>query len=1072
MKRIHYYALIASASLWAQSPTINPFPSREFGQPQLLQTLTSVAPNLVEGRELNAPGAIAFDTSVSPPILYVADTYNNRILAFPNPDSYGVCTTSGARSCGLASGQVVVGQRDLFSTLPQGPGGGLSAGLYFPTAVAVDSNGNLYVSDSGNNRVLRFPAPFKQTSILLTPDLVIGQQGPATGNQPNQGLATPSAQSLNFSVQSLDGRVTPAGLALDSSGNLWVADPGNNRVLRFPNNNGVQTTADRVLGQFGFNTNSVQQPPPGFTGNTQQYGASLVAPSSLVFDKTGNLYVADAAARVLYYTTPSGGNGLGAARVLGINQQQSQANPTALPYPNQYTLGAINANNQFLPPLGVFTNGTNLFVCDSAQNRIVVYDVPANWPASTATLPSPPMLAVIGQTSMTTGKVNKAQALPDASTLDLPVAGAFLGGELWVVDANNNRVMAYPPQTGFNFTTATRLIGQLDFPYSAPNLIEGREVYFANGQTGSADIAVDGNSTTPHLYVADSLNNRILGFRDARTVGQGSTADIVIGQPDLFHSGVNYPSGCTGSVGASPCLGANPGNIGLNQPSGVFVASNGDLYVADTGNGRVLRYPSPFAAGANYPLQANLVLGQVGFGPPTQNPSQQNMGFPFGIAIAEDSTSTGLYVSDNLYNRVLVFTHPAGGDFTNGQLAKAVLGQSNFNSKTAATATSTAPASISGMNGPTHVAVDTSDRLYVADTNNGRVMIFIDTKNATNGAPSVFQITNLNAPQGVAVSPTTGELWVANTNAGQINRYPEFNTLEANGPTITAQLGFATAVLGVTLDSFGNPIAAEQANRVSFFFPLIAHRNIANENQSGIAPGMLTYIGRADGGKFGLANGQAQTLPWPQQMSDVQVTVDGTPAPIYTVQDPYIYFEAPMKQAANSTVDVLVTRVSTGQVLADAAIPAVSQNPGFLTTNAQGTGQVYAVNLADGTANSQSNPALRGTSLLFCLTGQGLVNGAGPDGAAPPVSPLAFTANPTVVTSYGLLDSTACSAAPGKNCVQFSGLGCGYPGLWQINLFIPSGQAPGQSAIAVSLNGVPSTTGPGGQHITTTFWVK
>ena len=46
---------------------------------------TQASPNLVEGRELDAPGHIAFDTSGSPPILYIADIGNNRVLAYKNP---------------------------------------------------------------------------------------------------------------------------------------------------------------------------------------------------------------------------------------------------------------------------------------------------------------------------------------------------------------------------------------------------------------------------------------------------------------------------------------------------------------------------------------------------------------------------------------------------------------------------------------------------------------------------------------------------------------------------------------------------------------------------------------------------------------------------------------------------------------------------------------------------------------------------------------------------------------------------------------------------------------------------
>jgi sugar lactone lactonase YvrE len=207
MKNFAYYILALSSPVWAQAPTINTSPTREFGQPQLSPTLYTAAPNYVEGRELYAPGSVALDTVSSPHVLYVADMANNRVLAWQNPESLATCGT-GNPKCGFAS--LVIGQRDLFSTLPQGPassGSQLSSGLSFPTAVAVDSSGNLYVADVGNNRVLRFPQPFKQQAAtqpgtLFTVDLVIGQTSATSGGSPNQGLSTPNAGTLFLSTSS------------------------------------------------------------------------------------------------------------------------------------------------------------------------------------------------------------------------------------------------------------------------------------------------------------------------------------------------------------------------------------------------------------------------------------------------------------------------------------------------------------------------------------------------------------------------------------------------------------------------------------------------------------------------------------------------------------------------------------------------------------------------------------------------------------------------------------------------------------------------------------------------------
>ena len=267
MPKFLSYILVATALVWAQqvSPTINSSPSREFGQPQLLSSLNSIAPNLVEGRELDAPIALAFDTSASPPILYIVDNVDNRVLAYKNPGSLTTCGTGNA-TCGFADLQI--GQRDLTGTLPGCPpdGTGLSTGFALPTGIAVDSSGSVYVADSGNNRILRFPAPFKQTGTLLIPDLIIGQPSIGT-NQANQGKNAPSAQTL-----SLTNRVS--ALAIDPSGNLSGDRSGNNRVLRFPVSqlapNTVQPAADVVLGQTDPTLSALPAPPPNIRRASRQ----------------------------------------------------------------------------------------------------------------------------------------------------------------------------------------------------------------------------------------------------------------------------------------------------------------------------------------------------------------------------------------------------------------------------------------------------------------------------------------------------------------------------------------------------------------------------------------------------------------------------------------------------------------------------------------------------------------------------------------------------------------------------------------------------------------------------------
>jgi hypothetical protein len=110
--------------------------------------------------------------------------------------------------------------------------------------------------------------------------------------------------------------------------------------------------------------------------------------------------------------------------------------------------------------------------------------------------------------------------------------------------------------------------------------------------------------------VADPCNNRVLGFNDARKLVPGTKADIVIGQPDMQTALCNYPSGDLNQ----------PTKSNLCGPIGLLVDSGGNLYVADSGNGRVLRFPTPFAHQGSLP-PADRVVGQANFIPRLPTPA-------------------------------------------------------------------------------------------------------------------------------------------------------------------------------------------------------------------------------------------------------------------------------------------------------------------------------------------------------------------------------------------------------------------------------------------------------------------
>ncbi len=258
--------------------TLNTVPARAIGQSILIPE--SGNPNLVEGRELYSPQGIAVDNSTSPPMVYVADTGNNRVLAWKNAASF----SNGAMA------DLVIGQPDLFSTVAYGPGTTFSTGLNAPTGLAVYKS-DLYVVDSGNNRVLRYPKPFSQTSQVF-PDLYVGQPS-LNSRVPDQPNGLVSAQGIY--TASIASQVFVANIAFDSAGNLWMTDPGNRRVLRFPAaaiaKGGGGLTADIEIGQVDFV--SAQKTLDPTNVNSQLVTNQFAVPDGIAFDAAGNLYVSD-----------------------------------------------------------------------------------------------------------------------------------------------------------------------------------------------------------------------------------------------------------------------------------------------------------------------------------------------------------------------------------------------------------------------------------------------------------------------------------------------------------------------------------------------------------------------------------------------------------------------------------------------------------------------------------------------------------------------------------------------------------------------------------------------------------
>jgi uncharacterized protein (TIGR03437 family) len=492
----------------------------------------------------------------------------------------------------------------------------------------------------------------------------------------------------------------------------------------------------------------------------------------------------------------------------------------------------------------------------------------------------------------------------------------------------------------------------------------------------------------------------------------------------------------------------------------VLVDSKGDLWVADLGNNRVLRFPAPFARPAQLP-SADVVLGQRNFTTKITDPSRSTMSQPYGLAI----NAQGLMVSDAAHHRVLLFEFGANGAFSavdSGKAAAKVFGQPDF-------LTSSSGNADDKMNAPHHLATDNEGRLYVADSGNNRVVIFSDVAGAPQGGSrATLALTGFAQPRGLYVNGLTGEFWVSEANSGNVRRFPRYANLILNPAPIFTALA-AGSSLAVAQDQYGDLVVADGTNRIGFYFPSLQAINGGSflPGRSFLAPGLLASICapgsscRADRASlFGPATEALSGFPMPRTLADTQVLFNGEPAPLYAVTPGQINFVVPMRAPQTGTAELQVVQASTGRVYAAGTVPMNSVNPAILMQTYEGTNrQAAVINVETGVPNGPSTPARRGSYIQIYATGQGFVEAlADKDGEV--VTGDVRTSGVLRVNIAGtyLEDFIANPADPPKSEWLYASGMSQYPGLWYINVWVPSGvQANREVPILLLYNNVAST---------------
>ncbi len=783
------------------------------GQPDMFSNACYTSPT-----GLCSPFGLAFDPSGN---LWISDAGNSRVLEYL---SSNLITGDGAAN--------VLGQPDLVSrTCTTTP-----TGLCYPTALTFDPTGNLWISDYSNNRVVEY----------LSSNLITGSPATVAIGQPNLYTGSQNQQS----VLNLKDLSRPFSATFDSSGNLWVADSNNNRVLEFKPPFSTNELASVVLGQPDMFSRACTTSPTG-----------LCNPFGLTFDPTGNLWIVDSGnSRVLEYLSSNLITGDGAANVLGQPDMFSSActptgfcdleglafdpsgnlwisdagNSRVLEYLSSNLItgdGAANVLGQpdlvsrtcTTTPTGLcyptaltFDPTGNLWISDQGNQRVVEY-------LASNLITGDGAANVLGQPDMFS---NACATTPTG--LCNPIGLAFdPTGNLWVADLGNNRVLEYLSSNLITGDGAANVLGQ-------PDMFSNACTTTPTGLCNPSGITFD---PTGNLWISDTENNRIVEYLSSNLI-TGSPATVAIGQPNLY----------TGSSNQQDV----PNSKDLSSPTSATFDSSGNLWVADTTNSRVLEFKPPFSTNE----LASVVLGQPDMFSRACTTSPTGLCHPFGLTF--DPTGN-LWISDLGNSRVLEYL---SSNLITGDGAANVLGQPDFVSN-GCTTTPT------GLCGPSNVTFDPTGNLWISDLGNSRVLEYLSSNLITgDGAANVLgqpdfvssgcatTPTGLCFPSDLAFDPT-GNLWIVDSGNSRVLEYLSSNLITGDGaanvlgqPDLVSsspnQGGAPSPTTlsypaGLAFDSSGNLWVADIQNNRVLEFPF---NNLVTDGAASLVLGQPNFISR------------------------------------------------------------------------------------------------------------------------------------------------------------------------------------------------------------------------------------
>lgn len=594
---------------------------------------------LATSAELNQPTGIFIDSSGN---VYIADTGNNVIRKI-SASTGDISTVAGDGTAGYT-----------------GDGGAAtSAELNGPQGVFVDSSGDMDIADTGNN-VIRYvaassghittfaggPGSGTATSVSQIPDYVVVSSGDlyvadqdhnvvrkvvlSTGAEStvagNGGQGYTGDGGLATAAQ-LNG---PTAIAVDSSGDVYIADSGNNVIREVAASSGdISTIAGNGIA--------------GYSGDGGlATAAELGGPEGVAVDSSGDVFISDTENDVIREVSASTGD---ISTIAGNG------------LPGYSGDGGAATSAEINSPQGISLSSGNLYIADTDNNVIRELN-----------MSSGDISTVAGDgTAGYVGDGGPATSAELQSPTDVQFDGS---GNMYIADSGNNVIREVSVSSGDISTVIGNGTGGYSGDGGAPTSAELDQ---------PVSVAVDGSG---NVYVADLSNDRI------RMLTASSDAIST-------EAGNGYQS-FSGAGGAAT-------HAELLQPTDITFNGYGEMYIADSGNNVV--WDIPF--GGDIQLFAgNGTAGYSGDGGAATSAELNN---PEALAY----TGGNLYISDTDNN---VIRYVSGGDIS----TVAGDGGAGGFSGDGGSATS------ASLFAPVGIAYDSHDNLWIADFGNSRIRVVSD----------------------------------------------------------------------------------------------------------------------------------------------------------------------------------------------------------------------------------------------------------------------------------------------------------------------------------------------------------